>query len=213
MEQSMAGKIVDGMGIFFWIFILISLIGVTLVIWRFVSNLFAKTDLDELLQQIDQKIESGGPQEVYDYCKAQGEEGMVARLFPVALEAGQRGRVAARNAMTDVIELDIMPQLNFLLSPMLLLAKIAPMIGLLGTVVGMILSFDKLATDPNNTQAVASDIGMALFTTAAGLIIAIPMLIAYSYFRQRLQRFEVEIQRGVAAALELLPKVFQQPTN
>jgi biopolymer transport protein ExbB len=102
--------------------------------------------------------------------------------------------------------LEIVPELNFLLPLMLVLAKLAPMVGLLGTVSGMIMAFNKIAgatkVDPS---ALANDIGMALFTTAEGLIIAIPLVFAYSMFRERVNRFELDLQRAAQEALTLLP--------
>jgi biopolymer transport protein ExbB/TolQ len=51
---------------------------------------------------------------------------------------------------------------------------------------------------------------MALFTTAEGLIIAIPLIFAYTIFKERLGRFEVELQRGAKEALNIVPKVFNK---
>jgi biopolymer transport protein ExbB/TolQ len=110
--------------------------------------------------------------------------------------------------MADCIDTEIMPQLTSTLPAILLLVKTAPMMGLLGTVVGMILAFGKIAgatkVDPS---ALANDIGMALFTTAEGLFIAIPLIIFYSVFRTRIDRFEIQLQRASQEALRLLPQV------
>jgi biopolymer transport protein ExbB len=80
------------------------------------------------------------------------------------------------------------------------------MVGLLGTVSGMIKAFSKIAGNTKvDPSALAGDIGMALFTTAEGLIIAIPLIFAYSLFRERVNRFELDLQRAAQAALNLLP--------
>ncbi len=138
---------------------------------------------------------------------------MIAKIFTTMLETGKQGRVAARNAIEKKIELELMPALNFLLPYILVLAKIAPMVGLLGTVIGMIGAFKKLDADVETADIVGGEIGMALFTTAEGLIIAIPTLFAYSYFRQQAQKMEVELEKAGYAALDLFPKIFKQPTG
>jgi biopolymer transport protein ExbB len=85
------------------------------------------------------------------------------------------------------------------------------MLGLLGTVWGMILAFGKIAGATKvEPSALAQDIGMALFTTAEGLLIAIPLIFAYTMFRERVSRFELDMQRAAAAAMNLVPKLFQR---
>jgi biopolymer transport protein ExbB len=206
----MLGKVIDSNGWFFLtVFIFLSLSGVSLVIWRFLLNMFAKSDLEQMLVQVESTLDSGGPQAAYDYCNS--EDTMIAKIFTTMFEAGKQGRVAARNAIEKKIELELMPALNFLLPYILLLAKIAPMVGLLGTVVGMIGAFEQLASGENSADKVGGQIGMALFTTAEGLIIAIPALFAYSYFRQQVQKMEVDLEKAGYAALDLFPKCFKQP--
>ena len=157
----MLGKVIESNGWFFLtIFIFLSLSGVSLVVWRFLLNMFAKSDLEQMLQQVEAKLESGGAQSAYEYCNS--EDTMVAKLFTTMLDAGKQGRVAARNAIEKKIELEFLPALNFLLPYILLLAKIAPMVGLLGTVVGMIGAFDQLASGENSADKVGGEIGMAL---------------------------------------------------
>lgn len=80
---------------------------------------------------------------------------------------------------------------------------IAPMVGLLGTVFGMIQSFSVLASDvaASRPQLLANGVAQALITTAAGLVIGIPALIFYSYFRGRVQKLVSELE---AACTELL---------
>ncbi|MDG2207877.1 MAG: MotA/TolQ/ExbB proton channel family protein [Pirellulales bacterium] len=208
----MLAKFIESQGwTFFTIFIFLSLAGVALVVWRFLLNMFARSDLEQTLVQLESQLESGGAQAAYDYCNS--EDTMVAKVFTAMFEVGNQGRIAARTAIEKKIELELLPALNFLLPYILVLAKIAPMVGLLGTVIGMIGAFSKLGnagaegSDPN---AVANEIGMALFTTAEGLIVAIPALFAYSYFRQQVQKMEIDLEKAGYAAMDLFPKVFKQ---
>jgi biopolymer transport protein ExbB len=82
-------------------------------------------------------------------------------------------------------------------------ANIEPLLGFLGTVTGMINSFDALAKQGlSNPGAVAAGISEALITTAAGLIIAIPMQLAYNYYTGKVNRFVRDIETATNMLLE-----------
>jgi len=82
-------------------------------------------------------------------------------------------------------------------------ANVAPLLGFLGTVTGMIRSFDALAqAGLSNPGLVASGIKEALTTTAGGLAVAIPVQIAYNYFMSRIGRFVREIETAANMLLE-----------
>ncbi len=82
-------------------------------------------------------------------------------------------------------------------------ANIEPMLGFLGTVTGMINSFDALAKSGlSNPGLVAAGISEALITTASGLIIAIPMQLAYNYFTTRINKFVRDVETSTNMLLE-----------
>jgi len=82
-------------------------------------------------------------------------------------------------------------------------ANIEPMLGFLGTVTGMINSFDALAKSGlSNPGLVAAGISEALITTAAGLIIAIPMQLAYNYYTSRINKFVRDVETSTNMLIE-----------
>lgn len=83
-------------------------------------------------------------------------------------------------------------------------ATLAPMIGLLGTVWGMIESFDQLARGASEPQDLAGGIGKAMSTTAGGLIVGIPAMFFYFFFRNRLTAIVSEIQKNASFAVDVL---------
>jgi biopolymer transport protein ExbB len=83
-------------------------------------------------------------------------------------------------------------------------ATIGPMIGLLGTVTGMITSFDQLAAGRSEPQDLAGGIGEAMLTTAAGLIVGIPAMFAYFYFRNLLNLIISNLQKRVTFMIDVL---------
>ena len=80
--------------------------------------------------------------------------------------------------------------------PLATIAQIAPLLGLLGTVTGMIIAFAEISQQgTGNPAALADGIGQALVTTAAGLIVAIPSLIGQNYLSSRVESILLEIDR------------------
>lgn len=192
--------------VFLTVFAVLSLGSLTIIIWRIWLNVTAKTNLADFLEQLQTDLDKGGREAALELCE--DEPGVVPKVFATAVQTCNQGKVATRNAMANLIELEIIPDLNFLLPFILVLAKLAPMVGLLGTVTGMIRAFGKIAAETKvSPDALADDIGMALFTTAEGLIVAIPLIFAYTMFRERVTRFELDLQRAAQAALNLLPKL------
>ncbi|MCS7063022.1 MAG: MotA/TolQ/ExbB proton channel family protein [Methylacidiphilales bacterium] len=82
-------------------------------------------------------------------------------------------------------------------------AQLAPMLGLFGTVVGMIEAFDKLSMGRSEPQDLAGGIGVAMLTTAGGLIVAIPAIALYFFFRSQLTNIITDMQKSFAHMLDL----------
>ncbi len=106
---------------------------------------------------------------------------------------------AAAEALADE-ETKLMLWVNYLN----VFATIGPMLGLLGTVTGMITSFDQLAAGRSEPQDLAGGIGEAMLTTAAGLIVGIPAMFAYFYFRNLLNLIISNLQKRVTFMIDVL---------
>jgi biopolymer transport protein ExbB len=181
-----------------------SLTAITLVVWRWLLNANAQTRMDEFLPDFQKKLEKDGVEGAIRYCK--GETGVIPRkLYVAGLEASRHGIAAMKRNMANAIELEILPELNFLLAPILAIAKIATMVGLLGTVISMINTFNAISnTQGSNPTAVttqAGAIGLALFATAMGLMTAIPLVFTHVLFKDWINRFETRMK---AAAQRLI---------
>jgi biopolymer transport protein ExbB len=179
--------------------ILMSLAGLALVIWRLLLNINGKTNMNEFLPVFQNKLERDGIEGALRYCRTRTDI-IPRRLYVAGLETSKQGLSAMRRAMANVIELEILPDLNFLLPTILAIAKIATMVGLLGTVISMIGVFQKIAESKDPT-AHSGKIGLALFATALGLVTAIPLVFAHVLFKAWVVRFE---SRMKAAAQKLL---------
>jgi biopolymer transport protein ExbB len=180
-----------------------SLAALTLVIWRLILNRNASTNLDVFLPAFQEKYAREGSDGAARFCKTQ--LGFIPRkLFVAGLDTSKQGLAAMRRAMANVIELEILPQLNFLLPTILAIAKIATMVGLLGTVISMIGTFseiEKLRREGGDITTQSGAIGLALFATALGLITAIPLVFAHVLFKAWIANFDIQLK---SAAQKLL---------
>lgn len=191
-----------------------SLTGTALLLWRLLLNLSAGTNLNEFLPAFQEKLEKEGVKGALAFCKERND--MIPRkLYVAGLETSRQGLAAMRRAMANVIELEILPDLNFLLAPILAIAKIATMVGLLLTVVSMINTFSAIGQAAANKSAggvneQAGAIGLALFATALGLVTAIPLVFAHVLFKDWVARFELKM-KGAAQKLLLLVQNTKPP--
>jgi biopolymer transport protein ExbB len=187
-----------------WIFLpmlAMSLTGITLVIWRVLLNMNAATNMSEFLPAFQQKLDKDGPEGALRFCRARADM-IPKRLYTAGLEVHKQGLSAVRRSMANAMELEILPDLNFLLPPILAIAKIATMVGLLGTVISMIQTFGAIsdAQGGGNVASQSQSIGLALFATAFGLVTAIPLVFTHVLFKAWVANTEVKMK---SAALKL----------
>jgi len=182
---------------------LMSLAGVALVIWRMLLNVNANTNMNEFLPAFQQRLEKEGPEGALRFCKGRTDI-IPKRLYTAGLENNKQGLAAVRRAMANAIELEILPDLNFLLPTILAIAKVATMVGLLGTVISMIRTFNAIQSAAGgNVTSQAGAIGLALIATALGLVTAIPLTFAHVLFKSWVAKYETRM-KGAAQKLLLL---------
>lgn len=176
---------------------LMTIAAFALVFWRWLLNANSNTNLDALLPDLQENLRRKGVKAALALCRE--EKGLIPNtLFVAGLEASEQGVAAMRRSMAGAAELEILPRLNFLLAPILAVAKISTMVGLLGTVISMIGTFTKIA-DPKAAGAEgitgqAGSIGLALFATALGLLTAIPLVFAHVLFKAWIAKFEIKMK-------------------
>lgn len=139
-----------------------------------------------------------------DQLKALREGSPLGRI----LAAGLANRDQPREVMVERIE-DVgrheAHNLERFLNTLGTIAAVSPLIGLLGTVVGMIEVFNVISVQGvGKAGAMAGGISKALITTAAGLIVAIPSLIAYRYFRRRVDTLILEMEQEALKLVEVI---------
>ena len=170
--------------ILIWVAILAtSVIMVTFIIQLFLTLRDEQLAPKALLDSLQATIRAGNYQEAWEICHA--NKAYIARVLKGALERIGRGKDAVENALIEhgLREAQVLRTKNSYLS---VVGVVAPMIGLLGTVIGMMGAFAVLGSSGvSDPRALALRIGEVLMATASGLFIAIPAFIFYYYFRNR----------------------------
>lgn len=192
-EQSYLGWMYRALGIRYTIaFLALSFTFVALLVMNILtarrSNVCPVTLLDGFESHLNEKRY----QEAYEMAK--GDESFLGQVLSAGLARLSSGYPQAIEAMQEVGEEENM-KLEHRLSYMALIGTIAPMVGLLGTVDGMIASFQVIANStaqPKPSQ-LADGIATALFTTLVGLVIAIPALAAFNILKNRVARLVLEV--------------------
>jgi biopolymer transport protein ExbB len=182
---------------------IMSFTALTLVLWRILLNLHAKTNLNEFLPAFQARLEKEGIEGALKFCRSRTDT-IPRRLFVAGLETSKQGLAAMRRAMANVIELEILPDLNFLLPSILAIAKIATMVGLLGTVISMIGTFQKIQEAKGDVTGHSGAIGLALFATALGLTTAIPLVFSHVLFKAWIAKYEVRMKSAAQKLLVLV---------
>jgi biopolymer transport protein ExbB len=145
-----------------------------------------------LVEAFESHLNERQYQEAYELAK--NDESFLGQVLSAGLAKLSSGYPQAIEAMQEVGEEENM-KLDHRLSYLSLIGTISPMVGLLGTVHGMIMSFEVIATSETSPKPsqLAQGISTALFTTLVGLILAIPAVAAYTLLRNRFARLVLEV--------------------
>lgn len=145
-------------------------------------------------------------------CNRENE--CIARIVYKTLDFATKNPTASFDEVREVTEAEGTRQASILSNRIGYLndiSRVAPMLGLLGTVIGMIKTFEGIGTSSGVQQMeLAPGVGQALITTAAGLVISIPALIFYSIFRGKVQKLIAELEAAMTHIMALLAAQYKR---
>jgi biopolymer transport protein ExbB len=194
-------SIIQAAGWPIWFLLLASIIAVALIIERGTALRRSRIVPPGLLQSV-----------VAEYRQNGASEAMLMRLdahspLGQVFAAGLRNVRSSREVMKESIEeagRGVAHDLERFLTTLGTIASMAPLMGLFGTVVGMIEIFGAPTASGTNPQALAHGISVALYNTGFGLIIAIPSMIFYRHYRAAVDGFLVEMEQQAIKLVEVL---------
>jgi biopolymer transport protein ExbB len=204
LHRKIKEKFIEG-GPFFMSFVLLALIlGLALSIERIIYLNLADVNTEKLLLSVEEALETGGVEAAKEVCR--NTRGPVASIFYQGLSRAEQG--------IDVVEKSVVSygsvQMGLLekgLSWISLFIALAPMLGFLGTVIGMIEAFDNIqAAGDVNAQLVAGGIKVALITTVSGLIVAMILQVFYNYIVSKVDGIVNEMEDTSISLIDILVK-------
>ncbi|MCA9265663.1 MAG: MotA/TolQ/ExbB proton channel family protein [Planctomycetales bacterium] len=165
-----------------------------------------ESEQDGFLVELEQLVTAGRFDEAY--AALEGDLRALPMLAQLAISNRQNGYTRVRQQVTDRFQRDVLGDLEHRLSWVHTVIKAAPMVGLLGTVLGMMGAFAKLATGNNvDPTMLAEDISVALVTTAAGLSISIPLVLCVNSINVRIRKMEDLVALGLTRFFDVLRAV------
>ncbi len=189
-------------GIFMWPLLACSIIGVALILERWYTLSRARINTRNFIDRLLSSLRDRGVDGAIEVCTR--TPGPIAAVLHSGLMRADKGP----DAVTKAIESAGVIEMAYLQRSLIWLASItviAPLLGFLGTVSGMINAFDAIAAaDQVSAKVVANGISEALITTEAGLCIAIPVQTAYNWFITKIDKFITEMEASSVEVVDTL---------
>jgi len=182
-----------------------------IMVWRRVAQTRFRNEQEQeqFLDQVEQALLNGDLQTAVELCEE--DPRAMPQLVLLALNNRKLGYSRVRSLLVDRFQRDVLADLEYRLSWVNTVIKSAPMLGLFGTVVGMMGAFSKLAVRKNvEANLLANDISLALITTACGLAIAIPLVLCTASINVRIMKLKDLVGSGLTRFLDVFRAVFGQ---
>ncbi|MEQ5792141.1 MULTISPECIES: MotA/TolQ/ExbB proton channel family protein [Flavobacteriaceae] len=200
--QVLKEQFIQGGPAFMGIVLLCLILGLAVAIERIIYLNLATTNSTKLKQQVEDALASGGVEAAKEVCR--NTKGPVASIYYQGLDRVDEGIESAEKAVVAYGGVQ-MGQLEKNVSWLSLFIAIAPMLGFMGTVIGMIAAFQKIAAVGNlSASLIAGDIQVALLTTVFGLITAIILQIFYNYIIAKIDSIVNDMEDSSIALIDML---------
>ena len=178
------------------------ILGLAFCIERIITLNIASVNTDKLLSKIEGRLQDNDYEGAMDVCKS--TQGPTASILHEGLKSADKGVEAVEKAVVSygAVQMGLLERGLIWIS---LFISIAPMLGFMGTVIGMIQAFDKIATVGDISPAIVADgIKMALLTTVFGLVVAIILQIFYNYIISKVDGIVNKMEDASIALVDLV---------
>lgn len=202
--QPLKEKFIEGNPGFMAIVLLALILGLALAIERIIYLNLATTNTKRLLDKVEAALEDGGVEAAKEICK--DTPGPVAGIFYQGLDRYSEGLDEVEKSIVSYGSV-MMGRLEKNVSWISLFIALAPMLGFMGTVIGMIQAFDDIEKAGDiQPQIVASGIKVALLTTVFGLIVAIILQVFYNYIINKIDGIVNDMEDATISLMDILVK-------
>ncbi|HOH99957.1 MAG TPA: MotA/TolQ/ExbB proton channel family protein [Bacteroidales bacterium] len=203
-HQALKEKFIEGGAGFMGIVLLTLIFGLALAIERIIYLNLSSTNTQKLLNKVESALNSGGIAAAKDVCK--NTRGPVAAIFYQGMDKYDEGMEIVEKSIVSYGSV-LMGRLEKGLSWISLFIALAPMLGFMGTVIGMIQAFDAIeAAGDISPTVVAGGIKVALLTTVFGLIVAIILQIFYNYIISKVDTLVNDMEDSTISFIDILAK-------
>jgi len=203
-HQTVKRYFIEGGAVFMSSVLICLILGLALSIERIIYLNLATTNTRKLVNKIDESLEKGGVDAAKEICR--NTPGPVASIFRQGLDRSSGSYEEVAKAIEDYGSVE-MSKLERGLSWISLFIALAPMLGFMGTVIGMISAFDDIAeANTINASIVAGGIKIALITTVSGLVVAIILQVFYNYILSKIDGIVLDMEEASMDLVDLLYK-------
>ena len=191
-------------GVVVIILIALSLVAAIIIIERLIFFRRIQVDEEKMMGRLKATLEKGHFDEAMSICE--NNPAPITNLMKVGIEHKGYSEQTVKDAVVSAANMEI-PRLERFLSALGTIAHISPLLGLLGTVIGMIRAFGVLGSGPAGDPAQLSrGIAVALISTAAGIIVAMPSIGFYNYLVSKVNHIIIRLENRVSDMVLLVVK-------
>lgn len=194
-------EIIQAAGWPIWPLIFASVIAVAIIAeraWALRANVVAPPGL---LPEVSRMVEAGGI--TRETCTQLEQHSLLGEIFASALVNANASREVIKESIEESGRA-VAHKLEKYLNTLGTIATVSPLLGLLGTVIGMVELFGAFTATGHDVAQFARGISIALYNTAGGIVVAVPAMIAHRYFRGKVDGFIVEMEQQAVKLVEII---------
>ncbi len=192
---------------FMWVLLLFFVWMLAIAIERFVSiYVIANVNANRFMAEIRKMVQAGDFKKAINLCKSAGKRALPRVVMAALVEAEKRELIdfrAVQNAL-DEKTLEVLPDLNKRMPILGMIGNVSTLVGLMGTIFGLILSFEAAGQGGDAGTGLAAGISAAMLTTLGGLMVAVPAIMLYAFINTKINGIIEDIDEHSVKLIHLL---------
>ncbi|PKO93589.1 MAG: flagellar motor protein MotA [Betaproteobacteria bacterium HGW-Betaproteobacteria-1] len=194
-------EIIQAAGWPIWPLIFASVVAVAIVVERFWTLRADSIAPKTLLPEVSRMVASGGISR--EACTKLAQHSLLGEIFAAALLNANNSREVIKESVEESGRV-VVHKLERYMNTLGTIATVAPLLGLLGTVIGMVELFGAFTSTGHDVAQFARGISVALYNTAGGIVVAVPAMIFHRYFRGKIDNFIVDMEQQAIKLVEII---------